>query len=160
MKLTSAVKERTQAFKVLDIEVDAYSEEHARRIATLIAGGTMDHVCNVTCIKKPRKATTCKTNDHPVKGTRKWETVYQVHAYGTTVPMGRAGVEYLSMEMVEDDIKQKTDAVKLAKAMAVKHQLPMTVQIAQKLTSHPTACADIEPATTKGKYLVSVVIIK
>lgn len=156
----TAVNESTRAFKVIEIEVDAFSEEHARRIACVIAGGTMETTAKVTCIKRPLTAKLCKTHDFPVKGTRKWKTVYQVYAYGAKVPMGRSGFEYLNMELVEDDIDQKTDAVKVARAMAIKHQLPMTVQIAQKLVSHDSACSDIEPNATKGKYKVEVVVIK
>ena len=140
-------------------EVEAFSAEHARRLAVLIAGGTSEHVLDVQEIRKPRPATTCKTDDNPVKGTRKWKTVYQVYAYGAKIPLGRGRYEYTNMELVQDDIDQKTDAVKIAKEMAVRHQLPMTVQIAQKLDSHEPTCADIEPKTGKGKYKVEVIAI-
>lgn len=137
-------------------EVEAFSKEHASRVAALIAGGTSEHVIRVAELRKPRNATTCKTDDHPVKGTRKWKTIYQVYAYGAKVALARGKYEYINMELVMDDIDQKTEAVKIAKDMAIKHQLPMTVQIAQKLESHEPSCADIEPKTTKGKYEVEV----
>ena len=156
----TAFSHHTKTMDVCMLDVEAYSPEHARRIASIITGGAMEHVIDVTEIKKPRNATTCKTDDHPVKGTRKWKTVYQVYAYGAKVPIGRGKYEYINMELVEDDIEQKTEAVKIAKDMAIKHQLPMTVQIAQKLETHDTACADIEPKTTKGKYRVQVIETK
>lgn len=154
-----SINKHAQTMEVLSVEVEAFSTEHAKRIASLIAGGTMDHVAKVTMIKQPRPATTCKTDDNPVKGTRKWKTVYQVYAYGSKIAMGRDSYEYLNKELVRDDIDQKTDAVKIAKEMAIKHQLPMTVQIAQKLDTHSNTCADIEPKSTLGKYKVEVVQI-
>lgn len=152
------IKEYNQSVKVIEVEVQAYSEEHARRVAAVIVGGTMDQVLKCSKVIQGRKATVCKTDDHPVKGTRKWKTIYQVYAYGEKVPMGRSGYEYLNMELVEDDIEQKTEAVKIARKMALKHQLPMTVQIAQKLESHDPTCADIMPNTKKGKYNVAVMV--
>lgn len=151
-----AVVEKSHTIRTLEVEVEAFSEEHARRVASLIAGGTMDHVVKVTMTKQPRPATTCKTDDNPVKGTRKWKTVYQVYAYGSKIAMGRDEYEYLNKELVRDDIDQKTDAVKIAKEMAIKHQLPMTIQIAQKLDTHSSTCADVEPKTGRGKYKVEV----
>ncbi len=142
--------------KTYVFEVEAFSEEHAARVAALIAGGTSEHVIRVVEKRKPRPATTCKTDDFPVKGTRKWKTVYQVWAYGAKVPLARGKYEYINTELVADDIEQKTEAVKIAKDMAIKHQLPMTIRIAQKLESHEPVCADIEPKTTKGKYEVEV----
>lgn len=152
-----SISKMSQTMEITVVEVEAFSQEHAKRIACLIAGGTMDHVTKVTMIKQPRAATTCKTDDNPVKGTRKWKTVYQVYAYGSKIAIGRDEYEYLNKELVRDDIDQKTDAVKIAREMAVKHQLPMTVQIAQKLETHSNTCADIEPKTTRGKYKVEVV---
>lgn len=156
---TMSINKHSQTMEVISIEVEAYSQEHAKRIASIVAGGTMDHVSKVTMIKAPRAATTCKTEDNPVKGTRKWKTVYQVYAYGSKIAMGRDQYEYLNKELVRDDIDQKMDAVKIAREMAIKHQLPMTVQIAQKLDTHSNTCADVEPKTTPGKYQVEVVQI-
>lgn len=140
---------------VKQVLVKAFSEEHARRISGAIGGFSMDQIHNVIKTKQPRAATTCKTEDFPVRGTRKWKTVYQVYAYGQKLAIGRNRFEYLNMELVTDDIEQKTEAVKIAKEMAIKHQLPMTVQIAQKLGSHDAACADIEPKSTIGEFQVN-----
>lgn len=154
-----SVNKHAATMEILSVEVEAYSQEHAKRIASLIAGGTMDTVVRVTTIKAPRNASTCKTDDNPVKGTRKWKTVYQVYAYGSKIAMGRDTYQYLNKELVRDDIDQKTDAVKIAREMAIKHQLPMTVQIVQKLDTHSPTCADIEPKTGLGKFKVEVVQI-
>ena len=140
--------------QVKQVTVPAYSEEHARRIAGTFGGFHTSKIREVTQLKAPRKATTCKTDDFPVKGTRKWKTVYQVHAYGQKIAIGRNRFEYINMELVRDDIEQKTEALKIAREMAVKHQLPMTVQIVQKLDTHDPTCADVEPKTGLGQFKV------
>lgn len=156
MVLVKTSPNKTSAsVQVMEIIVKAFSEDHARRTAGALGGFSTQAIRNIRQSKAARKATTCKTDDFPVKGTRKWKTVYQVHAYGQKLAIGRNKFEYLNMELVQDDIEQKTEAVKIAKEMAVKHQLPMTVQIVQKLDSHDAACADIEPKTTPGEYVIS-----
>lgn len=145
----------TVSVQIREVVIKAFSEEHARRIAGALGGFSMEAIRNVRMMSAPRKATTCKTDDNPIKGTRKWATVYQVYAYGQKLAVGANKYEYLNKELVQDDIEQKTEAVKIAKEMAIKHQLPMTVQIAQKLVSHDPGCADIEPKTTLGQFVVS-----
>lgn len=140
------------------IVVEAMSEQHAKRIAAGIAGIGLERIINITCTKKPRAASTCKTEDFPVKGTRKWKTVYQIYAYGNAIPLGRNKMEHTQMEIVADDIETKTEAIKIAKEMAIKHQLPMTIKIAQKLETHDTTCANIIPKTGLGKFSVEYII--
>lgn len=151
----SSPNQTTVSVQLREIIVKAFSEDHARRIAGALGGFPTQSIRSIRQTKVPRKATTCKTDDFPVKGTRKWKTVYQVHAYGQKIAIGRNKFEYLNMELVQDDIDQKTEAVKIAKDMAIKHQLPMTIQIVQKLDSHDAACADIEPKTTPGEFVIS-----
>ncbi len=140
------------------IDVSAMSKEHAKRLAVSY-GIPMDTIVDVYTVRNPRNASTCKTDDYPTRGTRKWKTVYQVHAYGAKIAMGLDKFEYLNMELVRDDIETKTEAVKIAKEMAIKHQLPMTVQVVQKSISHTPTCADIEPKTTLGTFQVKYVEI-
>lgn len=140
------------------VEVKAMSEDHAKRIASGLVGVSMEKVTSVMLLAKPRDAKTCKTDDYPTTGTRKWKTIYEVYAYGQAIPLGRNKIEHTNMELVQSDIATKTEAVKIAREMAVKHQLPMTVQIAQKLDTHDTTCADIEPKTGLGKFKVYYIV--
>lgn len=140
------------------IKVIAYNEEHARLVAMTMAGIRMDQIIEVTNTKKPRPAVTCTTHDFPVKGTRKWKTEYHIFSYGQRIPLGLNKYLYTHMEFVEGGIETKIDAVKRAKELAVKKQLPMTVQIVQVLDSHEPTVSDVEPKTAMGSYLVTFAV--
>ena len=136
------------------LKVDAMSRHHAERVAAGILDVSMDRIVEVQEIKPSREAKTCSTDDFPVKGAKKWETSYEIYAYGEKVPTGRDTFIYLNKELVRDNIGSKTEAVQIARDMSIKHQLPMTVQVVQKLVTHTTTSADIIPKTKKGQYLV------
>lgn len=144
-----------QAIQQNIIKVKAMSQEHARKLAAALSGYPVSSVLSVACNKQPRPAKTCVTDDFPVKGTRKWVTVYNVYTYGTKIPVGRNRYEYTDMELVKGGFDQKTDAVKVAREMAVKHQLPMTVQIAKELENDSPHVTDVEPKSTFGEFTVT-----
>lgn len=137
------------------IKVKGYSADHARRIASGLTGHSMALITDTKLLKNPRQAKTCSTDDFPVKGTRKWKTVYNIYAYGNKIPVGRNKYEYTNMEFVKGGYDTKTEAVKVAREMAIKHQLPMTVQIAKELEDDSPHVSDVEPKTTVGEYNVT-----
>jgi hypothetical protein len=147
-----------QAKPKTEIKVKAYGVEHARRIASGLTGYPMTSIVDTVMSKKPRQAKTCSTDDFPVKGTRKWVTVYNVYAYGNKVPVGRNKYEYTNMEFVKGGFSTKADALAEARKMAVKHQLPMTVQIAKELEKDSPTVSDVEPKTSVGEYTVSFLV--
>lgn len=137
------------------IKVKAYSTEHARRVASSLTGFSMESITQVAPLKKPRQGKTCTTEDFPVKGARKWVTKYNIYAYGNKVAIGRNRYEYTNMEFVKGGFDTKTEAVKIAREMAIKHQLPMTVQIAKELQDESPHVTDLEPNTTVGEYNIT-----
>jgi hypothetical protein len=137
------------------IRVKAFSRDHAAKMAAALSGYDLSKVETVNCIKQPRNAKTCMTDDFPVKGTRKWVTVYNIYTYGTKIPVGRNKYTYTDMEFVKGGFDQKVDACKVAREMAIKHQLPMTVQIAKELENDSPHVSDIEPKTTMGEFTVT-----
>lgn len=139
---------------VNQVTVKAFSKEHARRFSSGIAGFPIDRIISVDETKKPRAAKTCKVDDFPSKGTRKWKMVYEVYAYGYKVALGADKYHYENMELVKGNIELKGDAVQVAREMSIKHQLPMTVQVAQVLSTHEPTTSDIEPRSTMGEYVV------
>jgi hypothetical protein len=137
------------------ITVKAYSKEHAGKMAATLSGYDLSMVQSITMLKEPREAKTCSTDDFPVKGTRKWITVYNIYTYGAKIPIGRNKYEYTNMEFVKGGFDQKVDAVRIAREMAIKHQLPMTVQIAKELEKDSPHVSDVEPKTTVGEFSVT-----
>lgn len=144
---------------VKQVTVQAYSKEHARRLASGMAGFSIDRIFGVEQTKAPRAAKTCKVDDFPSKGTRKWRMIYQVYAYGYKIAIGVDKYRYENMELVKDDIESKSEAVTVAREMAIKHQLPMTVQVAQKCDTHAPTTSDIEPRSTTGEFVVKYFVV-
>lgn len=152
--LLKQAKGRGYTMKKLDVE--ALSEEHAKRVAAAFLGISLNQVKEVILTgKQNHVASTCMTDDHPVKGTRRWATKYEVHTYGSRIALGRDRWEYLQQELVKEGIATKTEALSVAKAMAAKHQMPMMVKIVQVLESHDSSCADILPKTKPMKFRVT-----
>ena len=140
------------------IVVDAMSTEHAKRVASTLAQFPLEAIRNVKMITKPREAKTCQTDDYPVKKARKWQTQYSVYSYGKRIPIGKNKFLYSNLELVAEGFKLKTEAVKAARELAIKHQLPMTVKIVKVLVDEDNTVSDVTPKTALGKYEVEYVV--
>lgn len=139
------------------VQVQAYSKKHAQRVAAALEGVSLCRVGNPVKAKGSiREGKTCKTDDHPVKGTRKWVTQYEIFTYGHRIALGRDKWEYIGYETVKSNIETKTEALSIAKSMAVKHQMPMGVKIVQNLVSHDPSCADVLPNSNLCTWQVRI----
>lgn len=138
------------------IKVKAYSREHAAKAAATIAGIDLASIETVNTNTPPGKAKACVTNDFPVKGTRKWITVYNIYSYGQKIAVGRDKYQYTHMELVEGGFDQKVPAVARARELAIKWNMPMTVKIEKELDGSNPFVSDIEPKTEKGTFTVGI----
>lgn len=138
------------------IKVKAYSREHAAKTAASLAGVDLADIETVNTIKQPREAKTCTTDDYPVKGTRKWVTVYNIYSYGQKIPLGRGRCTYTHLEYVKGGFEQKVPAVAEARKLAIQYQMPMTVKIEKVLDGSTPFVSDVEPKTTPGEFTVTM----
>lgn len=143
---------------VQSIIVNAMSPEHAKRVAAGLAHFPQEAVKNVQQMKAPRPAKTCKTDDFPQKGTRKWKVEYQIYSYGQKVPIGRGEYHYTEMEFQKDGFEMKTDAVKAARELSIVMQMPMTVKIVHVLDNGNNTVSDLEPKTALGEFRVEYMV--
>lgn len=133
------------------VNVPAYSPAHARKAAAHIAGGE-DRVVEARMVKKPVPKAGVEVADFPQRGTRSWVTEYHIFAYGQRIPTGLNKFVYTDIEFVKDGFKEKTAAVKEAKRLAEKHQIPMMVQIVKVLAKDSPVTFICEPKSEPGEY--------
>lgn len=139
------------------VNVLAYSPAHARKAAAHIAGGE-DRVVETRVITKPIQRAAIESADFPQRGTRSWVTEYHIFAYGQRVPVGLNKFEYIDVEFVKGGIKEKTAAVKEAKRLSEKHQMPMMVQIVKVLEKDSPITFICEPKSEPGEYQVHFIV--
>lgn len=137
------------------VRVKAYSRSHAARVFSDLSGIPIGHITAINTSKQPGTSKLCSTNDYPSKGTRKWVIKYEIYSYGTKIAISRNEFHYTNMELVKEGIETKTEAVQLARDLALKEGMPMTVQIVHKLVDGSHTVADLEPRMAKGEFTVS-----
>lgn len=138
------------------VSVQAYSDEHAKRIAAALYGIDIGAVVSVsangsTKVTPPKK---CQNADFPQHGTRKWVTEYQIFTYAQRIQTGLNKFEYIGLEFVKGGFDEKTKAVKAMKDLALKHRLPMMVQIHKTLEGDSNVTAISEPDMALRPYMV------
>lgn len=141
--------------KIVSVTVEAFSETHAKMLAAAMNGIHENQIIKSILKRKPRPATTCESADFPQEGTRKWVTEYRIYAYASRVAIGLKKFEYLGKEFVKGGYDNKTDAVKDAKAFAIKHHVPMMVEIHKVLEKDDPVTLACEPKAGKGEYEIS-----
>ncbi|MNO70505.1 hypothetical protein D3C76_613910 [compost metagenome] len=138
------------------VTVQAYSDEHAKRIAAGLYGVDMGAIISVsangsTKVTPPKKT---QNADFPQHGTRKWVTEYQIFTYAQRLQVGLNKFEYVGLEFVKGGFDEKTKAVKAMKDLALKHRLPMMVQIHKVLEGDSNVCGISEPDMALRPYSV------
>ena len=151
-KMSAVIKADNDKNRVV---VKAYSRNHAARVFSDLSGIPMAHITAINTTKPTGTSKLCSNNDYPSKGTRKWVIKYEIYSYGTKIAVGRNDFMYTNMELVRDGIETKTEAVQLARDLALKEGMPMTVQIVHKLVDASHTVADLEPRMAKGEFTVS-----
>lgn len=136
------------------LTVKAMSEAHAMFIAKMMTQKEMHELKYDYTTRHPRPAKTCKTDDYPVRGARKWVTEYQVYSYGQRIALGRDKYAYTDLELVAEHLPSKTDALKEARKLAVDMQMPMTIKIVKVLEDDDNTVADVSPKTTLGEFAI------
>lgn len=151
-KMSAVVKADNDKNRIV---VKAYSRNHAARVFSDLSGIPMAHITAINTTKPTGTSKLCSNNDYPSKGTRKWVIKYEIYSYGTKIAVGRNDFMYTNMELVKEGIETKTEAVQLARDLALKEGMPMTVQIVHKLVDASHTVADLEPRMAKGEFTVS-----
>lgn len=102
----------------------------------------------ITHVEEPSKeATSCKVDDYPVKGARKWVTKYYIYAYDYKEPRHDGTMKYVGMKKV-GEADSKTEAVTTTRALTLKNQSRHTIRLVKVLEDGDNTVTDIEPRTT------------
>ncbi len=151
-------RESNRTVKTIVLVVSAYGERHALKVGAFIGQVPDDHALSATLVSKgaAKKAAKTVNADFPQKGARSWKTVYDIYAYAQEIAVGRGKVEYVGMELVKPGFKDRASADAEAKALALKHNVPMMVKIAKKLVSGNETVFTCEPHTEMRQYEVTV----
>ena len=97
----------------------------------------------VQCLVKPKKGKQCKVTKEVQKGTRKWETVFEI-------------TDYHSYNVIETVSTTQGDAIKRAKELASARCKVMYINIVKRLVTGNGQIARIEPPKhTMGKWFFS-----
>lgn len=142
---------------ITKMEVQAYSEEHAKRLAAALTGVDIGHVLSAHCPPSkglPPKKT--QNADFPQRGTRRWVTEYQIFTYAQRMQVGLNKFTYIGLEFVKGGFDEKTKAVKAMKDLSVKHRLPMMVQIHKVLEGDSNVASLAEPDMPMKTYSVEI----
>ncbi|WP_422661662.1 hypothetical protein ACK8P5_26430 (plasmid) [Paenibacillus sp. EC2-1] len=143
-------------------QFEAYSKAHASMLAAAMLMISEKMIINVTVAAAPigkgdKPATQCDSVDYPQRGTRKWVTEYQIFTYAERIAVGLTKFDYLGMDLVKGGIESKTEAVKEAKRLAIKHGVPMMVQIHKMSVDDDNVALICEPKMKKKVYLVEYI---
>ena len=115
------------------VEADRLENGYDRDTAGISCSRGMVHS---KCITKPKPAKTCSIKRTRSEGTRKWKTVYLVEPkWFDTLNHGKSK---------EVDGTQG-EAIKVAKQLALKHNLEYIISITKKLVTGTTRIATVEP---------------
>lgn len=152
-------QQKVKSVTTTTVMVQAYSPEHAKRVAAALYGVAYDAVlsANPAYPQKSGAPTKCQSADFPQQGTRKWETEYQIWTYAQRIPVGLNKWSYIGLEFVKGGFESKTEAVKEMKALAMKHRLPMMVQIHKTLKKDSNVTALAEPQMPLNSFHVEFV---
>lgn len=150
---------KIKSVQVTSAVVKAYSPEHAKRVAAALHGVAYEAVQSVVPLrsKEVSAPSKCQSADFPQQGARKWETEYQIYTYAQRVPIGLNKWSYIGLEFVKGGFASKTEAVKEMKALALKHRVPMMVQIHKTLKKDSNVTAIAEPQMKMQDYQVEFV---
>ena len=105
-------------------------------------------------LAKPSAATTCRTENNPANGARKFITVHNIYVINPTDPKDYKFVERAqSVNAQGATISDKTTAVKRAKELALKHQMPYFVKVEKVLENEDDQItATITPNYKEGSW--------
>ena len=104
--------------------------------------------CGCIVLKEPKidNNPKVKVDNHTKKGRKKWKTIYKIKPRFPQLN---------NNNNIYKERKTKTQAIKLAKKLAKKHEITLQIDIDKKLTSHNTLEAVIEPKSSEtelGEY--------
>lgn len=148
---------------VATVELQAYSEYHARAIMFAMYGATSGSVISVHEIEtKANKRTGKKTpyifNDIPQHGARKWQTYYEIHSYAYKFDRP-IGPSFHGGGFEAGPFNEKLDAVQKMKELTIERSIPMYISIHKKLIDGEPITASIEPEINLHTYRISFRVI-
>ena len=95
-------------------------------------------------LRQPKPATTCKTDNNPPNGARKFITVHNIYAID---PANDSNLKFI------EQFPDKTTAVKRAKELALQYQSAFAVKVEKELENKlDHICAIVRPNAKLGKW--------